>query len=88
MHKFVFNKFIIFLYMFRALSFSSSGGQYGIIQHLVSSYSVGVRPVRRRTGRTPYINIYKLFVDQYLNILVCFLFLFLLLTYLLTYLLT
>ena len=40
------NKFIIFLYMFRALLCSSSGGQNCIIQHLVSSHSVGGRPVR------------------------------------------
>jgi len=62
MHKFLFyNKFIIFFYMFRALSCSSSGGQNCIIQHLVSSHSVGGRPVRRlredplnlRTGRPP-----------------------------------
>jgi len=36
--------------MFRALLCSSSGGQNCIIQHLVSSRSVGGRPVR--TGRT------------------------------------
>ena len=48
MHKFLFyNKFIIFLYMFRALLCSSSGGQNCIIQHLVSSHSVGGRPVHR-----------------------------------------
>jgi len=41
-----YNKFIIFLYMFRALLCSSSGGQHCIIQHLVSSHSVGGRPVR------------------------------------------
>ena len=35
------------LYMFRALLCSSSGGQNCIIQHLVSSHSVGGRPVRR-----------------------------------------
>jgi len=40
-------KFIIFLYMFRALLCSSSGGQNCIIQHLVSSHSVGRRPVHR-----------------------------------------
>ena len=33
--------------MFRALLFYSSGGQNFIIQHLVSSHSVGGRPVRR-----------------------------------------
>ena len=32
------NKFIIFLYMFRALLCSSSGGQNCIVQHLVSSH--------------------------------------------------
>ena len=47
MHKLLFyNKFIIFLYMFRALLCSSSGGQNFITQHLVSSHSVGDRPVR------------------------------------------
>jgi len=35
MHKFLFyNKFIICLYMFRALLCSSSGGQTCIIQHV------------------------------------------------------
>ena len=33
--------------MFQALLCSSSGGQSFIIQHLVSSHSVGGRPVRR-----------------------------------------
>jgi hypothetical protein len=48
MHKiFYYNKFIIFLYMFRALLCSSSGGQNCIIQHLVSSQSVGGSPVYR-----------------------------------------
>jgi len=38
MQKFLFyNKFIIFLYMFRALLCLSSGGQNCIIQHLVLS---------------------------------------------------
>ena len=46
MHKSRFyNKFIICLYMFQALLCSSSGGQNCIIQHLVSSRSVGDRPV-------------------------------------------
>ena len=62
MHKFLlYNKFIIFLYMFQSLFCSSSGGQNCIIQHLVSSHSVGGRPVRRlgennpnlRTGQPP-----------------------------------
>ena len=53
MHKFLFyNKFIIFLYMFRALLCSSSWGQNCIIQHLVSSHSVGGHPVCR-WERTP-----------------------------------
>ena len=41
------NKFIIFLYMFRALLCSSPGGQNCIIQHLISSHSVGGRSVHR-----------------------------------------
>jgi len=46
MHKILFyNNFIIFLYMFRALLCSSSGGQNCIVQHLVSSHCVGGRPV-------------------------------------------
>jgi len=62
MYKIMFyNKFIICLYMFRALLLSSSGGQNFIIQHLESSDSVGGRPMRRlresslnlRTGRPP-----------------------------------
>jgi hypothetical protein len=44
-NSFFYNKFIIFLYMFRALLCSSSGGQIVLIQHLVSSHSVGGRPV-------------------------------------------
>ena len=53
MNKLLFyNKFILSLYMFRALLCSSSGGQNCIIQHLVSSHSVGGRPVRRCTGWT------------------------------------
>jgi len=48
MHKFLFyKKFIICLYMFQALLSSSTGGQNCIIQHLVSSHSVGGRPVHR-----------------------------------------
>jgi len=48
MHKFLFyTKFIICFYMFRALLCSSAGGQNCIIQRLVSSHSVGGRPVHR-----------------------------------------
>jgi hypothetical protein len=38
----IFNTFITFLYMymFRAISYSSSGGQILLMQHLVSSLSV------------------------------------------------
>jgi len=39
-----FNTFIIFLYMFRALVCSSSGGQIVLVQHLVSSLSLGDCP--------------------------------------------
>jgi len=48
MHKF-FNTFfaILYMYMFRAISCSSSGGQILLIQHLVSSLSVSDRPVHR-----------------------------------------
>jgi len=38
MHKFfIFNTFITFVYMFRALLCSSSGGEIVLVQHLVSS---------------------------------------------------
>ena len=40
-----YNTFITVLYMFRATSSSSSGGQIVLIQHLVSSLSVSDRPV-------------------------------------------
>ena len=45
----IFNTFItiLYMYMFRAISFSSSGGQIVLIQHLVSSLSVSDRPVHR-----------------------------------------
>ena len=43
----IFNTFItiLYVYMFRAISCSSSGGQIVLIQHLVSSLSVSDRPV-------------------------------------------
>ena len=41
------NTFITVLHMFRKTSCSSSGGQFLLIQHLVSSLSVSVRPVCR-----------------------------------------
>jgi len=62
MTKFVykrFNTFITILYMLRALSCSSSGGQIVLIQHLVSSLLVSDRPVHstgwlsHRSGRQP-----------------------------------
>jgi len=45
----IFNTFItlLYMYMFRAVSCSSSGGQIVLIQHLVSSLSVSDRPVHR-----------------------------------------
>ena len=53
-----YNKFISCFYMFRVLLCSSWGGQNCIILHLVSSHSVGGRPVHRSspnqcTGRPP-----------------------------------
>jgi hypothetical protein len=44
-----FNTFItiLYMYMFRAISCSSSGGQIVLIQHLVSSLTVSDRPVHR-----------------------------------------
>jgi hypothetical protein len=43
----IFNIFItiLYMYMFRAISCSSSGAQIVLIQHLVSSLSVSDRPV-------------------------------------------
>ena len=38
---------IVYMYMFRAISCSSSGGQIVLIQRLVSSLSVSDRPVHR-----------------------------------------
>jgi hypothetical protein len=45
----IFNTFIttLYMYMFRAISCSSSGGQFVLMQHLVSSLSVSDRPVHR-----------------------------------------
>jgi hypothetical protein len=40
------------MYMFRAISCSSSGGKIVLIQHLVSSGSVSDRPVNLCTGRS------------------------------------
>jgi len=40
------------MYMFQAISCSSSGGQIVLIQHLVSSLSVSDRPVHRCNGRS------------------------------------
>jgi len=44
-----FNTFItvLYMYMFRAISCSSSGGQIVLIQYLVSSLSVSDRPVHQ-----------------------------------------
>jgi hypothetical protein len=45
----IFNTFItiLYMYMFRAISCSSSGGQIVLMQHLVSSLSVSDSPVHR-----------------------------------------
>ena len=50
----IFNTFItiLYMYMFRAISCSSSGSQIVLIQHLVSSLSVSDRPVQRCTERS------------------------------------
>jgi hypothetical protein len=37
----------LYMYVFRAISCSTSGGQIVLIQHLVSSLSVSDRPVHR-----------------------------------------
>ena len=42
-----YNKFITVLYMFRATSCSSSGGQIVLLHHLVTPFSVSGRPVHR-----------------------------------------
>jgi hypothetical protein len=44
----IFNTFItiLYMYMFRAISCSSSGGQTVLIQHVVSSLSVSDLPVQ------------------------------------------
>jgi hypothetical protein len=49
LHAQIFNTFItlLYMYMFRAISCSSSGGQIVLTQHLVSSRSVSDRPVHR-----------------------------------------
>ena len=44
-----YNRFITVLYMFRATSCLSSGGQIVLIQHLVSSLPVSGRPMHRTT---------------------------------------
>jgi hypothetical protein len=48
---------ILYTYMFRAMSCSSSGGQIVLIQHLVSSLSVSDRPVHTlRENWTPVLS--------------------------------
>ena len=49
----IFNTFItiLYIYMFRAISCSSSGVQIVLIQHLVSPLSVSDRPVNRLRER-------------------------------------
>jgi len=50
----IFNTFItiLYVYMFRAISYSSSGGQIVLTQHLVSSLSVSDRSEHRCTERS------------------------------------
>jgi hypothetical protein len=48
-----YNKFIRVLYMFWAMSCSSSGGQILLIQHLLSSRSVSECPLHLCTERPP-----------------------------------
>jgi hypothetical protein len=57
LHAQIFNTFItaLYVYMFRTISCSSSGGQIVLIQHLVSSLSVSDRPVHRL--RKPMTNL-------------------------------
>ena len=64
-----YNKFVIFLYMFRALLCSSSGGQNRIIQHLVSSlYPVVGRPVHRLREDSDFQPVHN---SQHTHITVC-----------------
>ena len=53
----IFNTFItiLYMYMFRAISCSSSGGQIVLIQHLVSSLSVSDRPVHLCIEQAGYL---------------------------------
>ena len=61
----LFNMFIRILYMFRAISCSSSGGQIVLIQHLVSSLSVGDRPVHRLSKNfvLTHLRTYEAYID-------------------------
>ena len=71
MHKFLFyNKFIIFLYTFRALLCSSSGGQNCIMQHLVSSHTVGGRTMCRRVLAT-IVAVEKQWVLHNMSVCIC-----------------
>jgi len=47
LHAYIFDTFILILYMFRAISCSSSGGKIVLIQHLVLSLSVSDLSVHR-----------------------------------------
>jgi hypothetical protein len=52
-----FNTFITFLYIFRAILCSSSGGQIVLVQHLVSSLSLGDCSVHRLREVTCVLNV-------------------------------
>ena len=64
-----FNTFITFLYMFRALLCSPSGGQIVLVQHMVSSLSLGDCSVHRLREES-YEQI------LYFNIFITFLYMF------------
>jgi hypothetical protein len=49
-YLFIYNTFIKILYMFRAVRFSSPGGQIVSMQHLILSLSAGDCPVHRLIG--------------------------------------
>ena len=51
-----FNTFITFLYMFRALLCSSSGGQIVLVQPLVSSLSLGDCSLHKLRKDCPFLN--------------------------------
>jgi len=61
-----FNTFItvLYMYMFRAISCSSSGGQIVLIQHLVSSLSVSDCPVHRFSTCAPDVHLLRVTIPD------------------------